>query len=210
MGNTPAIRSWCWLFLWLGGNLLAWAEGESGNAPDPRPPECLYAQLRGGVLGLDASQMGSYADEPVWAVVMDVGFPEGSATLVTAVDGTTSLYFSTGGGMLGTGEFAAVRLASTNLRQIAAQAIKAAALDPAPEQPLPGAEHVAFYVVTDDGVMGAEAAVEALSDPEHPLAALYAQAETVIGEMRGVDARQQGPDPDPPVAAEPAPTPPAT
>ena len=59
-------------------------------------------------IGLSKGSFG----HPVWGMVMETGFTEGSFTLVAIADGTTSLYFSNGGGIIGGGEHEAVREAS--------------------------------------------------------------------------------------------------
>lgn len=51
----------------------------------------------------------------VWGVLVEIGYPEPVATLVALSDGTTSLYFSNGGGVIGAGEHAAVRDAASHL-----------------------------------------------------------------------------------------------
>ena len=45
----------------------------------------------------------------VWGILMETGYPEGVATLVALGDGTTSLYFGNGGGVIGAGEHDRVR-----------------------------------------------------------------------------------------------------
>ena len=71
--------------------------------------------LRQQALTVDAADLGlgPTADRThVWGVVMETGYPEAVATLVVFGDGTTSLYFSNGGGMVGAGEHDVVRAAS--------------------------------------------------------------------------------------------------
>jgi len=48
----------------------------------------------------------------IWVVVMETGYPEAVASLVVVADGTTSLYFSNGGGIIGAGEHSSVRTAA--------------------------------------------------------------------------------------------------
>lgn len=70
--------------------------------------------LREMAFNLNPSEIGITAenfDHPVWGMIMETGFEEGSFTLVTLADGTTSLYFSTGGGTIGAGEHESVRKA---------------------------------------------------------------------------------------------------
>lgn len=48
----------------------------------------------------------------VWGILMETGYPQGIATLVSLADGTTSLYFSNGDGMIGGGQHANIAQAS--------------------------------------------------------------------------------------------------
>jgi hypothetical protein len=48
-------------------------------------------------------------DAPILALLMETGYPEAVATLVAVADGTSSLYFSNGGGFIGVGTPAGVR-----------------------------------------------------------------------------------------------------
>jgi len=87
----------------------------------PQPAET-YLQLRIRIFGLTPEDVGITPSEEapqVWGVVMEAGYEAGSATLVSLADGTTSLYYSTGGGMLGRGDYTPISEAS---RALVAQA----------------------------------------------------------------------------------------
>ena len=74
----------------------------------------IYQGLRQQVLTLDPLSLGldPSASNRVWGVLMETGYPEAVASLVVIADGTVSLYFSNGGGIIGVGMgFAAVPLA---------------------------------------------------------------------------------------------------
>src|SRR5258708_14763878 len=49
----------------------------------------------------------------VVVLLMETAYPKAVATLACFADGTTSLYFSTGGGMLGAGQHESVRAAAS-------------------------------------------------------------------------------------------------
>src|SRR5205807_5832373 len=61
--------------------------------------------LRAQILHADPTMLGfsPHLDRPVWGAVMDMAFPDGVASLISLEDGTTSLYTSTGGGVIGGG-----------------------------------------------------------------------------------------------------------
>jgi len=74
---------------------MAMAEGTS--------PAQMSDELRSMVLNLNPKDIGLTKENfphPVFALVMETGFPEGSFTLSSVADGSTSLYFSNGGGII--------------------------------------------------------------------------------------------------------------
>jgi hypothetical protein len=128
---------------------------------DPR----LYHVLRGQIFHVRREQIGLPApahDTDPWAVVMDWGMTEGSATVVAIADGTASIYLSSGGGSIGGGQ------SHDSIRQAAMRAVSVAA-EFQPEMrrvtsyPLPGSGEVVFYVLTDAGVFSASASEKELS-----------------------------------------------
>ena len=84
----------------------------------PPEPAQIYLQLRSRILSLDPAEVGlapSTIAPHVWGVLMETGYEVGIATLVSLADGTTSLYYSTGGGMLGSADYTPVAEASKAL-----------------------------------------------------------------------------------------------
>src|SRR5690348_17043141 len=86
------------------------------NSPQNRSasPADVYVGLRNQILTLDPARAG-FAGQALWGCVMDTGYPSGAATLVCLSDGTTSLYTSTGGGMIGGGAHEQVVRANAGL-----------------------------------------------------------------------------------------------
>ncbi len=87
-------------------------QGPGGRTQGPAGAgEQVYQGLRAQILGLDPAtaglQQGS-VDRVVWGALMETGYPRGTATLVALADGTTSLYLSGGGGIIGGGSHEAV------------------------------------------------------------------------------------------------------
>lgn len=145
--------------LGLGGSALA--------SEPPKEPEAMTQGLRKMVLGLAPADIGisaeSYPHE-VWGILMETGMERGSYTLVALADGTTSLYFSTGGGIIGAGEQAPVRQASGRFIALANDSVAAAR--PTDAYPLPEAGQTVFYFLTFHGIR------------------TYAAKEADLGEMR--------------------------
>lgn len=156
-------------------------EGQAPGEPpaDPTPeadPGEMYHDLRAMALGLRAPGASPAA------ALMELDLGGGSATLVATADGATSLYLSTGGGIIGAGEHAPVReAAAAFLRMAAAQA---GLMEAAPDHPLPSAGHVRFYVVTGAGLRTAEAREQALARGDHPLSDLYGAGQEVLTAVR--------------------------
>lgn len=62
-------------------------------------------ELRRRLLAARAAELGLVAGAPTeaWGVLMETAYPDAVVTLVALADGTTSLYFSNGGGIIGAG-----------------------------------------------------------------------------------------------------------
>jgi hypothetical protein len=145
----------------------------------------IYATLRGMVLDLDPAQVGilpSGDPSAVWGVVMDIGWPTAVASLAGLVDGTTSLYFSNGGGMIGGGEHELVASATRDWLSVAERVVTQ--MTPAEEFPLPDLGIVSFAVLTFGGRYRGVAAEQALGEGSHPLSPLFFAGHLVITEFR--------------------------
>jgi hypothetical protein len=118
----------------------------------------------------------------VWAIVMETGYPNAVASLVALADGTTSLYFSNGGGIIGAGQHDAVRRAVARFIELVDQ--NADALPIAETHPLPDVGRVRFYARTFEGLRAFEASTIELGEGRHPLAALFHAAHEVITAIR--------------------------
>jgi hypothetical protein len=120
------------------------------------------------------------------AVVMDWGLDNGAASLVAYDDDTTSLYLSSGGGVIGAGAHESVRRAARALRA-EADAVRSHFAAIADDDPLtlPSAGGVTFYLVTDSATLRAgPVGAELLAANAHALARLGNQAQAVITAIR--------------------------
>lgn len=120
--------------------------GDDGTAPAPATdPGEMSRRLRDQSLTIGAAEIGltpSSASE-VWGALMETGYPKAVATLVALGDGTTSLYFSSGGGIIGAGQNPAVRAASEAFITAASRAL--GDFQPATRTPYPAVGEVRFY-----------------------------------------------------------------
>jgi hypothetical protein len=148
-------------------------------------PAQTYLQLRDRIFRLEPGELGltpSTAAPHVWAVLVETGYVVGTATLVSLADGTTSLYYSTGGGMLGSGEYAPVAEASKALVSLAENYLSEMAPDK--KFPLPAVGQVRFSCLTYSGICATEAAEEILKSGDHPLSPLFVLAHKILDQLR--------------------------
>jgi hypothetical protein len=114
--------------------------------------------------------------------VVELGYEVGSATSVALVDGTTSLHYSTGGGLLGRGDYPPVAEAS---RALVAEAQKYLHLMVTTREfPLPLAGQVRIVLLTYSGYYTTDAPEKSLASGDHPLAPLYVQFQETLSQMR--------------------------
>jgi hypothetical protein len=146
-----------------------------------------YQGLRQQVLTLDPTTIGVKPDtgNRIWGVVVETGYPNGVATLVTLADGTVSLYFSKGGGTVGLGGHEGPLRASRALIAAAASYLGETALTSA--FPLPDEGYTRFFLLTFDGVFTAAAKEEDLGMNRLPLSPLFHKAQDVITQARLTD-----------------------
>jgi hypothetical protein len=150
-----------------------------------KPPAEVYADLRSISLTVDVADIHLPPGEP-WSgasvAMMEIGLSSGTATIVAIADGSVSMYTSTGGGVIGAGEHAAVRAAGDRFRGAAAAA--RADLLPTTEFPGPTPGEVRFQLRTEDGGFTGAAPEAALAGGRHPLSELYAAGQDLVTEIR--------------------------
>ena len=156
---------------------------------DQSDPAAVSRGLRQQALSVNASDLGlTPGDSDVWGVIMETAYPEAVATLVALADGTTSLYFSSGGGTIGAGDHAVVRRASEEFLQVANEHL--AHLSPTEEFPLPTQGRVRFYVHTFGGVLTAERDEEELGEERDALSPVFHAGHAVIAAIRELDGSE--------------------
>ena len=142
-----------------------------------------YLGLRDQVLSLTAEVLGdAAADAPVLALLMETGYPGAVATLVGVVDGSTSLYLSNGGGVLGAGEHAQV--AEATRRWLEVGHLQLAELAPTSESSPPELGLTQFVAVTPGGLLAASAPEQELGAGKHALSPLFYAGQNVITQLR--------------------------
>ena len=125
----------------------------------------------------------------VWAAMMEMRMSKATVSLVAVAEGSTSLYISTGGGVIGAGEQDSVRDANRKLL-----AFIETGLDlfvPMERPPDVIDRMVSFVVLTYQGMRGARDEEKKLQDRRSPLWPAYYLAQDVIAAMRVATEKTQ-------------------
>jgi hypothetical protein len=131
----------------------------------------------------DTLGLAPSADHPrAWSILMETGYPKAVATLLAVMDGTTSLYFSSGGGVIGAGAHQPVRAALGPFFAAAERHLDV--FEAARETPLPEPGRVRFYLRTFDGTLTAEASEQELGSDRHELSPLFRAGHDVLAAVR--------------------------
>ncbi len=162
------------------------ALGMGASAQDAPPQAAVMAELRAKALAVTPADIGLASSEyagAVWGVLMETGVKEGMVyTLVVLADGSTSLYFSNGGGVIGAGEHAPVRAAGMALLREASQ--KSMEALPTATTPLPAVGQVVFYFLSSGGTLKYTAAEKELGEGKNPFSNLFYAGHAVIAQVR--------------------------
>lgn len=145
----------------------------------------MVASLRQMALSLKPSDIGiSAATFPheVWGVLMETGYDSGAFTLVVLADGTVSIYFSTGGGIIGAGEHESVRQPAGSFIGLANRYVYVA--KPSTAQSLPPDGLTTFYFLTNSGIRSYSAKEVDLGEGREKLSELFHAGHAVIAEVR--------------------------
>lgn len=158
-------------------------KARAGGAPGQGDYELAeaYSGLRGQVLALKPEKLGLPSEGP-YAVLMETGYLNAVATLAVIADGTTSLCFSNGGGIIGAGEHVPVRTTSSAF--LADVTAVAGRLRPTTDFPLPKRGHVRFYLLSAYGIRTAEAPEQDLGHNRHELSSVFHSGHAVITAVR--------------------------
>jgi len=122
-----------------------------------------------------------------WGVLMETGFPEGSATVIALSDGNASIYLSSGGGSIGGIGHAGIRKAAQEMVALAAQFLPQ--METTTTYPLPTNGQTIFYILTDAGVFTANAAEVDLGEQRHALSGLFYAGQDVLTQYRLIEER---------------------
>jgi hypothetical protein len=115
---------------------------------------------------------------------METGYPEATATMLALSEGTTSLYLSSGRGVIGGHAHQDVRQANAEFVETPNQYFQH--LKPADSFPVAAEGQTLFYVLTDSGVLTGSGREEDPGLERHPLSPLFHAGHRVITELRHI------------------------
>jgi len=141
----------------------------------------VFSGLRSQVFTLKLKDLGLPEKQPI-AVLMETGFQEAIVSLVVIADGSTSLYFSNGGGIIGAGEHDSVRAFSKNF--LADVSAVADSWEIVKEAPLPKQGQVRFHLISSKGIQSIEATEQDLGHNRHRLSPEFHAGHAVIAMVR--------------------------
>jgi hypothetical protein len=157
--------------------------------PGPAPT---YLQIRQRLFQLKPAALGLAPTSTLpllWGVVAELGYEVGSATLLALADGTTSLHYSTGGGLLGRGDYPPVAEAARSLVAEAHKFIQRMA--PANSFPLPMAGQVRFTLLGYSAIFATAVPEKLLATGQHPLAPLFEHVRETLSQMRLLEEKRR-------------------
>jgi hypothetical protein len=155
-------------------------------------PDSPYALIRARLLASNPSDFAiDTAGRSVWGVIMELGWPEVTVMQIALADGNASVYFSTGGGIIGGEGHTAIAQAAVDMTSVADGVVGECVA--VTESPMPATDEVAFTLLTDDGLLATRAPEDALDSRTHPLSILYFAGHRVIGELRKMAEERKDP-----------------
>ncbi len=149
------------------------------------PQDNPYAGLRAQVFSSTPEQIGltTTTDEKPYAIVMDIGMGEdGTATLVSIIDGNASMYLSSGGGVIGGFAHENVRKASIDFVNMSQDYFTK--MSPVDSFPLPKGDNVRFYILTNMGKYSVEEKLVKIENEKSDWVQLFYEGNKVITELR--------------------------
>jgi hypothetical protein len=163
--------------------------------PDiPKPSDDktqIFHALRNKLLTMDPQEVSIEAtpEHPnVWGVLMEFIISKTVVSLAALVDGTSSLYSSTGSGILGSGNHPRVGEAAREMVAAAETALESTR--PAELYPFPKKGTIRFYLLTHHGIHTVECAEMELTVRKNSLSKLYAAGQYLLAQIQLVSEKK--------------------
>lgn len=170
-------------------SLLAGFFVQSSDAAEYKVAEA-YTGLRNMVLSTKPTELGlNPSPDEVWGVLMETGYPTAVVTLVALGDGTVSLYFSNGGGIIGLGPSPGPQRAAKDLIASAQKFVRQG--QPTNGYPLPSQAMTRFYLLTGGRTVMFEGKENDMGNNRLPVSPLFHKAQELISQIRMVDEKRR-------------------
>lgn len=117
-----------------------------------------------------------------YCVMMETGYPNATATLVSFIDGNASLYLSTGGGVIGGIGHENVKQASQYFVAGSKEFINSMKITK--QYPLPSQGNTIFYIFTVNGIYTHEENEDDLGNKRSNFSTLFYMGQNVITQLR--------------------------
>jgi hypothetical protein len=152
----------------------------------------IFRTLRAKVLALTPADIKvTPLATGVWGALMEFTSGQTWVSLVAILDGTTSLCFGSGGGIIGAGKSEVVRKANLLFLEVAGKFVSR--FRKVDSYPTPQPERVCFYILMADGVYASgEIARSALQTSGNEILPLYTAAQNVIAQIRPCKRKLKG------------------
>ena len=160
--------------------------------PTDTSPGGQYSRLRYHAFTIQREQVGIPTpppDSPLWAVLMETGYPNVTETLALVSDGTSSVYMGNGDGVIGGQAYESVRKANAEFIRLANrdrhhfQAVETF--------PIPAVGFTVFYARTDAGLLFAAGTQESLIEGQHALSELFQAGHEAITQLHIITVEQE-------------------
>ncbi len=163
------------------------SKDQKWSSKDVPEPVQVIKDLRNQLLTSPPDKLGftkAGSDSEVWGILMETGYPEALATLMSLRDGNASLYLGHGGGVIGGVGHENVRRAAMGFVKESAKYLTS--MKSTTSFPYPAVGRVKFYVLTFNGVVTAEAHQNELGEGKHGLSPLFFAGHGVITQLRQI------------------------
>jgi hypothetical protein len=163
--------------------------GPARAAPAPavalKPPSEKYMALREVAFSTKSEDVEVKAEpgqERAYGVIMEYWQGDAIVTVVGFASGDSSIYYSTGGGLIGGRREPLVASAAGSL--VATAQVELPDVPRVTAYPTPDPGKVTIYVLTTAGLRGVQAAQGEMATAEYRLNPLYAGAQKIVSEFR--------------------------
>lgn len=151
----------------------------------------IYIGLRNQILALEPAHLDLKVNElnPILAILMETGYEKAVVTLSVVVEGTVSLYFSNGGGIIGLGQHEQPRKTGLSFINLAKDFLSYA--QATTNYQLPTIGETIFYFVTINGVLSSKAKEKDFGNNKNNLSPLFHKGHEVITEARIIEEKRK-------------------